>query len=337
MRLPAPADKASRPTEFRLARAFDEGVRREFGAEQVSEKSNRKVVYVALAANAAIAVTKFGAGFLTGSSAMLSEGVHSVVDTGNEALLLLGMNRSKQPATERHPFGFGREIYFWAFVVSVLIFMVGACLSVLEGVHSLLKPQPLEDPLVNYAVLGAALVFEGISWFVSFRAFRRTLRAPGYLRAIHKSKDPTNFVVLLEDSAAIIGLVIAFVGVFLSAVLDVPFFDSIASILIGVVLACVALLLAYECKGLLIGESAAPETVAGISRLVSLDPRVEHTPEVLTLHLGPEDVLLGLNIDFRNELSAGQVEGAVRDLETRIRRDYPEIKRIFIEAAGLPF
>jgi cation diffusion facilitator family transporter len=302
----------------------------------VSEKSNRTVIYVALAANAAIAVTKFGAGVLTGSSAMLSEGVHSVVDTGNEALLLHGMNRAKRPANERHPFGFGREIYFWAFVVAVLIFMVGACLSVLEGVRSLLKPAPIEDPVVNYAVLGAALVFEAISWFVSLRAFRRTLRAPGYLRAIHKSKDPTNFAVLLEDSAAIIGLVIAFLGVLLSTALDMPLFDALASILIGVILACVALLLAYECKGLLIGESAAPETVAGIARLLSSDPRIDRALDVLTLHLGPDDVLLGLNIDFRNELSAEEVESAVRDIESRIRRDYPEVKRIFVEAASLP-
>lgn len=301
-----------------------------------SEKSDRLVVYVALAANIAIAVTKFGAGFLTGSSAMLSEGVHSAVDSGNEALLLHGLNRAKLPANARHPFGFGREIYFWAFMVAVMIFMVGACLSVLEGVHSLFNPEAIKDPLVNYAVLGAAIVFEGISWFMSFRSFRRTARSGHYLRAIHRSKDPTNFVILLEDSAAIVSLVIAFAGVSLSAGFDAPAFDAVASILIGVVLGIVALLLAYECKGLLIGESAAPETVQGIAALVGGDPRVERAPEVLTLHIGPEDVFLGLNIDFRDELSAGDIEGAVRDLEARIRHAYPEVTRIFIEAATLP-
>jgi cation diffusion facilitator family transporter len=297
--------------------------------------SSKKVVYVALAGNAAIACTKFAAAALTGSSAMLSEGFHSVVDTGNQGLLLLGIRRSGREPTPEHPFGYGRELYFWAFVVAILLFGIGAGLSLYEGMQHLAHPEPVSDPLVNYLVLSLALVFEAGAWWVAFAEFRRIKGDMSYLEAIRRSKDPALFTVLFEDSAAMLGLLIAFAAIALGQATGNPTFDAWGAIAIGVVLAATAALLAYETKGLLIGESAEEQVVAGIRAVVSEDRRVTRTDGVLTMHMGPQDVLLNLNVEFRDGLTTEQVEAAITELEARIRRAYPQVKRISIGAADL--
>lgn len=293
---------------------------------------SKRVIVAALIGNTLIAVTKFVAAALTGSSAMLSEGIHSLVDTGNQILLLYGLKSAAQPPDRRFPFGHGKEVYFWSFVVAILIFAVGSGISIYEGIAHLRHPEPLSGPMVNYVVLGLAMLFEGGAWVFALREFNRTKGAWGYLEAVHRGKDPTLFVVLFEDSAAMLGLVCAFAGVWLSATTGLVVFDGIASVLIGVILGVTAAWLAYETKGLLIGESANQRVVDGIRTLVgSIDP-VEHVNEVLTMHMGPSYVLLNVSVKFDNECTARDIERAVASLDRRIKGAYPEVKRIFIEA-----
>jgi cation diffusion facilitator family transporter len=294
--------------------------------------SSTKVVLAALAGNSLIAVTKFGAAAFTGSSAMLSEAIHSLVDTGNQGLLLYGIKRSGRPADGTHPFGYGMELYFWTFVVAILIFAVGAGASIYEGVNKLIEPHPVTDTFINYIVLGIAMVFEAGAWWIAFKEFRRTKGTLGYLEAVRHSKDPAIFTVLFEDSAAMLGLVVAFVGIALGEALDEPLLDGAASVVIGVILAGVAMVLAYESKGLLIGEGASAEVLDGIGRIVGEQPGIERLNELLTMHLGPEDVLLNLSLDFSDNLSSGDVEAAITAMEGRIKETYPQITRVFIEA-----
>jgi cation diffusion facilitator family transporter len=294
--------------------------------------SSKKVIYAALAGNSLIAVTKFAAAAVTGSSAMLSEAVHSVVDTGNQWLLLYGIKRSGRPADEMHPFGYGTELYFWTFVVAILIFGLGAGVSIYEGVGRLREPHPVTNVYVNYAVLAIAMVFEAGTWWVAFTEFRKRKGRLGYFAAVRQAKDPTVFTVLFEDSAAMLGLIVALVGIALADVLAEPALDGLAAIAIGLILAATAGLLAFECKGLLIGESARPATVTGIKAIIAEQPDITRVNEVLTMHLGPEDVLVTLSLDFDDEISAGKVEGAVTEMETRIKSAYPEVSRVFIEA-----
>ena len=294
--------------------------------------SSKKVIFAALAGNGLIAITKFAAAAYTGSSAMLSEAIHSLVDTGNQGLLLYGMKRAKRPADAAHPFGYGREIYFWAFVVAILIFAVGAGVSMYEGYHKIKDPHPVTNAFVNYIVLGLAIVFEAAVFIVAIKEFGKYKGKRGYLEAVKVSKDPGMFTVLLEDAAAMAGLVVALGGIFLAQVLEQPVWDGIASMVIGGILALAAIVLAVETKGLLIGEGADPAVVAGVRKIVAADPRIERINEVLTTHLGPDDVLLNLSLDFRDRISAGDVELAISDLEQRIKEDYPAAKRIFIEA-----
>ena len=251
----------------------------------------KKVVYAALAGNLAIAVTKFIAAGLTGSSAMLSEGVHSVVDTGNQALLLYGMRRAQVPPDERFPFGRGKEIYFWSFVVALLVFALGAGVSFYQGVHHLLHPAEVEHAVINYVVLAFAALFEAGTWLVAFRQFRAKAGERGYVEAVRRGKDPTDFAVLLEDSAALAGLAVAFVGVLAGQITGDARFDGAASVVIGLILAATALWLARETKGLLIGESANREVVAEIKRLADSYREIERVNEVLTMHVGPEYIL----------------------------------------------
>ena len=293
---------------------------------------SKTVIYAALAGNSLIAVSKFVAASVTGSSAMFSEGVHSVVDSGNQLLLLFGLKRAAREPDEKHPFGYGMELYFWTFVVAILIFAVGSGISIYEGVQSLYNPHPVESPIWSYAVLSLAMVFEGAAWWVAFREFRRTRGNQSWYAAVRNSKDPTVFTILFEDSAAMMGLIIAFAGIFASQYFDLPILDGIASICIGVVLAFVALLLAYESKGLLIGEGASPEVVAGIRAVVSNDSRITGLNEILTMHMGPEDILLAASVDFDDRLTADKVEQAITDFEKAIKREFPQVKRIFIEA-----
>ncbi len=291
------------------------------------------MVVAALLGNGLIAFTKFIAAGITGSSAMLSEAIHSVVDTGNQGLLLWGMKRAAKPADEQHPFGYGMELYFWTFVVAILVFSIGAGVSLYEGISKLMAPTPIYRPMVNYIVLGIAMVFEGAAWTVAFREFRRrkgdTL---GYFKAVQLSKDPTVFTVLFEDSAAMLGLVAAMVGLLLAEFYGDPRYDALASITIGIILACTASVLAYESKGLLIGEAASKEVRTGIRRILAQENTIISINELLTMHLGPEDVLLTISLDFTDSMSSGDVEDTISMLEARIKGKYPEIARIFIEA-----
>lgn len=298
----------------------------------MAASGSKKVIFAALIGNSLIAVTKFIAAALTGSSAMFSEAVHSCVDTGNQVLLLYGMNRAARPADVRHPFGYGREIYFWAFVVSILIFAAGSGVSIYEGLSKLEHPEPVTDPVINYIVLSLAILFEGGSWWVAYKEFSKVKGGKGYFAAIRVSKDPVLFTVLLEDSAAMLGLTIALVGLGLAEILNLPVLDAVASILIGVVLAAVAALLAFETKGLLIGEAAEPQVTTGVRRIVEAAPGIRQINEVLTMHMGPRDVLLNLSLDFQPALTSDQVERGISALEREIKTAYPEIKRIFIEA-----
>ena len=291
-----------------------------------------KVVIAAFIGNGLIAVTKFVAAALTGSSAMFSEAVHSVVDTGNQALMLYGIERARRPADARHPFGYGRELYFWAFIVAILIFATGAGVSVYEGVSKIRHPEPVTDAYINYIVLGVAIVFEGGSFFVALREFNRVKGGRGYLAAVRFSKNPALFTVLLEDAAALVGLVIALLGIGLAEALDLPALDGVASVLIGLMLAGVAALLAYETKELLIGEAADPEVIAKVRRIVGAEHGVDRINEILTMHMGPRDVLLNLSLDFHSALTSDEVEAEVARLEHQIKAAFPEITRIFIEA-----
>ena len=298
----------------------------------MATSASKKVIFAALAGNALIAVTKFAAAAFTGSSAMFSEAIHSVVDTGNQGLLLLGIRRAARPADAAHPFGYGAEIYFWAFVVAILVFAVGAGFSIYEGVNKLLNPHPVTDIYVNYIVLGAAILFEGFSWWVAFREFHRSKGALGLLEAVRRSKDPTVFTVLFEDTAAMLGLVIALVGIALGDFTGMAVFDALASVAIGLVLVATAAFLAYECKGLLIGEAASPEVVAGIEAIVADSAGIECMNEIRTVHFGPSDALVALSLDFVDTLTAGDVEETVSAMERRIKDSFPDVSRVFIEA-----
>jgi cation diffusion facilitator family transporter len=293
--------------------------------------SSKKVIYAALAGNSLIAVTKFIAAGISGSSAMLSEGIHSLVDTGNQGLLLYGLHRAKRPADSDFPFGYGKEIYFWSFVVAILIFALGAGISIYEGIHRLLEPKPLGDPTINYIVLGLAMLFEGAAWYFAFKEFSRVKGSIGYIEAVQKGKDPTLFVVLFEDSAAMLGLLFALIGVALGDFTGNPMFDSMASIAIGLLLGATAIWLAYETKGLLIGESAKKSVVQGIRELVNKSDYVEHVNEVLTMHMGPEYILANLSIDFIDAATADEVEDSIENMDQQIKRTFPNVKRVFIE------
>ena len=298
----------------------------------MASASSKKVIFAALVGNFLIALTKFVAFFVTKSSAMLSEGVHSLVDTGNQILLLYGLRRSKMPADDRFPFGHGQEVYFWSFIVAILIFAVGAGVSIYKGIHHLLHPVPIQNPYINYIVLALAMVFEGAAWYFAYTEFSKAKGKWSYLKAVRRGKDPTIFVVLFEDSAAMLGLMVAFLGVFLSQITLNPLYDGIASILIGLILAGTAAWLAYETKGLLIGESANPEVIQGIRKIAQSVGNIRHINEILTLHMGPEFILLNMSADFDDALSAGDIEKTIARLNSEIKQAFPRIKRIFVEA-----
>lgn len=294
------------------------------------------VIVAAVGANLAIAVAKFVAAAVTGSSAILSEAIHSVVDSADGLLLLLGERLSRRPADPAHPFGHGREIYFWSMVVSMVIFGAGGGISVYEGVLHLLHPAELVKPAWSYGVLAFAALLESISWIVAFRHFRESQPSGrGVVETIRRSKDPAQFVILLEDSAALAGIAVAFAGIALDRALGTRVFDGIASVVIGLVLGAVAAILVWETRGLLIGEGLDRERSEAIRRLAAQDPAVDAAGAPLSMYLGPEDVLLNLDLRFRRGLPLEEIEEAVRRLETEIRRRYPEVRRIFLEAEAL--
>lgn len=298
--------------------------------------SSTKVIYAALAGNTAIAVTKFAAAAVTGSSAMLSEGIHSLVDTGNQGLLLYGMRRAKRPPSEAFPFGHGKEIYFWSFVVAILIFAVGAGISIYEGIHHILHPQPMSNPLIAYIVLGLSVVFEGGAWFFALREFGKTKGNLGYVEAVNRGKDPSMFVVLFEDSAALLGLLVALIGITLAHLTGLAWFDGLASIVIGLILGATAIWLAAETKSLLIGEAASGHVIRGIRSLLREEESIERVNEVLSMHMGPEYVLVTISADFHDDIRAAKLEQTIARIERAIRQRYPEVKRIFIEAEAAP-
>jgi cation diffusion facilitator family transporter len=291
----------------------------------------RLVVLVALAGNFLIAASKFVAAWFTGSSAMLSEGVHSLVDTTNEVLLLYGMHRAAQPADLSHPFGYGRELYFWSFIVALLVLALGAGVSLYEGVSHILHPHPIEDPHVNYLVLGLAALFEGTSWVIALRDVRRRKGQLGYFEAFRASKDPSTFTVLLEDSAALIGLLVAAIGIACASYFGDPRLDGVASIGIALVLTATSILLARESKGLLIGEPAHRRVRESILAIAAGDPGIRHVNGVMTFQMGPQQVVAALSTEFEDRLSTPAVEACIDRIEARTRAAHPELVSLFVQ------
>jgi cation diffusion facilitator family transporter len=301
----------------------------------VAGHDSTRVILTALAANVGIAVAKFVAAGITGSSAMLTEGVHSLVDSTNQVLLLYGYKRSRLPANAMHPLGYGRELYFWSFVVAILVFSLGAGISLYEGVLHLLNPEPTEDVAIAFVVLGIAIVLEGWSTLAALKAFNAARGQKGYYRAIRDTKDAPNLVVLLENSGAIAGLAIAAVGIGLSAATGNPMFDGIASVLIGLVLGIMAVLLLIEAKGLLIGESADPALIAELRSVTEGHRGVVAVREVLAVHQAPDMVLVVISADFEDTISARDVEQTVADIERKIAMQFPVVTRIYIRPLGV--
>ena len=303
----------------------------------MSSESSKTSIYAAMVANIAIGIAKFVGATISGSSAMLSEGIHSVVDSTNEILLLYGLKQSEIGADEKHPLGRGQEVYFWSLVVAVLIFALGGGISVYEGITSFQHSESSSSPLVSYIVLGVASVFEGTALYVSIREFDKSYPRNhiGLWTAIRQSKDPSAFIVIVEDFAALVGLGLAFLGVFLSEVTQNPVYDGIASIIIGLLLTIVAIILVAETKGLLVGESASPEVRESIKKIVQSDEAVSAIASPITFHLGPKDIMLALNIEFKDGLSSDEIESATRRIEKNIRESHSDVKRIFIEAASV--
>ena len=296
-----------------------------------SNTSSKQVVYVALAGNLLVASTKACAAAWTGSSAMLSEAVHSFVDTGNELLLLYGMHRATRHADQEHPIGYGREFYFWSFIVALLVFALGAGVSLYEGVMHLREVVLIKDPLVNYIVLGLAFLFEGTSWLVSLRQFRASKRSLGYYEAFRRSKDPATFIVLFEDSAALLGIAIAAIGTFMSTTMGMPIFDGIASLLIGLLLAATASLLARESKSLLLGERADSVLSDSILHIAAHEKSVFRANGVLTIQLAPDQILAALSLEFADNLQTSDIEKSVVDIEREVRKSHPEVVTLFIK------
>ncbi|UVK42975.1 cation diffusion facilitator family transporter [Mesorhizobium sp. AR07] len=292
---------------------------------------SKRVIYTALAGNLAIALTKFAAAFFTGSSAMLSEGVHSLVDTGNGGLLLYGMHRAARPADRTHPLGHGRELYFWSFIVALLVFALGAGVSFYEGVTHIMAPEPVANAKVNYIVLGLSFLFEGSSWLVALREFRKQKGKEGWLQAVQSSKDPSVYTVLFEDSAALLGLVVAFAGILAAELLEMPELDGAASIGIALILGATAIFLARESKGLLIGEPASSEVQRQVLAIAQQDPAVQRANGILTVHMGPQEIVAGLSIEFEDDLTAPEIEACVERLEARLKTEMPEITRLFVK------
>jgi cation diffusion facilitator family transporter len=300
---------------------------------------SKVAVVAAVIGNLAIAVIKFVAAAISGSSAMISEGIHSLVDTGNGGLILLGMKEAKKPADQLHPFGYGKSLYFWTLVVSVSIFGIGGGVSLYEGISHMQHVTPdalTANPTINYVVLGIAGLIECWSFSVAVREFRKAKGKKGAWEFIKSTKDPSTFTIVLEDSAALLGLVFAFLGVFFGHLLHNPYLDGAASVVIGLLLMSVAFVLAFETKGLLLGEGADPDTFADIRRRVEADPAVDSAAEILTMYMGPNDLLVNLGVNFKPGLTAEKVHEAIHRIEKNINNEHPECIRVYIETESLP-
>jgi cation diffusion facilitator family transporter len=301
-----------------------------------ANSSSKLSLYGGIAANVAIAVSKFVAAYITGSSAMLSEGIHSLVDTGNGGLLLYGMSRSQRPADAQHPFGHGKELYFWALIVAVLIFAIGGGMSFYEGIKHLEHPEPLEDPKWNYLVLGVSILFEGAALWLALRALlEKQAAGTSFWTTLRTSRDPAVFASVLENAAAVAGLLIALLGVYFGHLLNNPLFDGGASIVIGLLLMGVAVLLVSRTKDLLTGEGVSVAVAQQVQDVARATPGVAAVRPPLTMYLAPDDVMLALDVDFEDHLSATQIEQSIEAVQDAIRAKNPEFKRIFIEAKSL--
>jgi len=292
---------------------------------------SRKAIYAALAGNCLVAITKFVAAAWTGSASMLSEGIHSLVDMGNELLLLYGDHRAKRLPDLARPLGYGRELYFWSFIVALLVFALGSGATLIQGVMHIFNPRPIEDAYVNYIVLATALMFEGASWWVSIREFRKEKGSAGYFEAFRRSKDPTNFMVLFEDSAALIGILVALAGTWSATTFQLPALDGVASILIGLVLGTTALLLAQETKSLLMGEPADPEVVNSLTDIAAEDSAVISINGIVTVHIGPRHVMVALSVEFADNLTTTDLETKVAEIEDRVHALHPEVIALFVK------
>ena len=297
----------------------------------MASAQSKLVVYAAAAGNLLVAVTKFIAAAYTGSSAMLSEAVHSVADTGNQVLLLYGMRRADRPPDDLHPLGYGRELYFWSFIVALIMFTLGAGVALYEGVQHILHPVEVTDPHINYIVLAFAVLFEGVSWYIALREFRATKGDMGYFEAVRRSKNPVGFTVLFEDSAALLGLFLAFAGTFASERLGMPALDGVASLGISAVLATTAVVLARESKGLLIGEPAARPVRDSILAIVGQARGIERGHVVLTVHMAPDEIVAALSLEFADRLTTPEIEDATNALERAIHAAHPEVIAVFVK------
>lgn len=302
----------------------------------MAAQGSKRVIYAALAGNLGIAAVKFAAAWWTGSSAMLSEAIHSLVDTSNQGLLLLGLRRAARPPDATHPFGHGMEIYFWAFVVALMIFALGGALSIYEGIHRLSEPEPITDAWVNFAVIGISIAIESLSFRVAWRELRERYPSGSAFSALRGSKDPGIFAIFCEDAAALAGLSVALVGIALAYFLEMPLFDGLASIGIGAVLILTATFLARETLSLMTGESASAEVLADVRSILQSDPRVVAIDDLLSMHLGPQDILLALSIDFRDDMSSAEIEDAARALSKALQDYHKSIKRVFLRPLRKP-
>ncbi len=296
---------------------------------------SRTAIYVGIAATLLIALTKFAAAAFSGSSAMVAEGVHSLVDSADGLLLLLGQNRASRPADERHPLGHGKELYFWSLIVAVLFFALGGGMSFYEGVQHLMRPEPITDPTWNYVVLGASALFTMGSFGAAFRPFRRRAKGQGYWNTFRRSKDPTLFTLVLEDLADMVGLLLAFLGIYFGHRLSNPYLDGAASLGIGLVMAGVAALLARESKGLLIGEAAREPQLAVIRAAAESDAEVLAVRRPVTMYFGPDTMLVAMDVEFKPDLTTSDIASAIDRLEASIRREIPEVKHLYIEAESI--
>lgn len=297
--------------------------------------SGKKSIYAAIVGNALIAVTKFVAAAVTGSSAMLSEGIHSLVDTGNGGLLLVGLRRSRREPDTLHPFGYGKEVYFWTLVVAMMIFAGGGGVSIYEGIKHIRHPSELGDPTVAYLVLGLSALFEGWALSVAYKEFKASRGSVGTWRAIRRAKDPTSFAVLLEDSAAMAGIGVAALGIFLSHALQMPLLDGTASVLIGLILVSVAYVLARETRGLLVGEAAAPEVVECAREIATRDEAVESVVKILTMHMGPDEIVVAMDLRFYRKLQSHEIADAVNRIERAIKAEHPDVRYLFMEVESI--
>jgi cation diffusion facilitator family transporter len=297
--------------------------------------NSQGVIYAGIVGNLLEAAIKFAAAFFTGSSGMMSEAIHSLVDTGNSLLLLYGIHRAKQTPDQTHPLGYSREIYFWSFVVAVLVFALGAGISLYEGIAHILNPEPIQNPFVNYVVLALSAVFDGATWWLALRNFKGTVRYGALFKKFKKSKDPTQFMVLFEDTAGLIGLILAFAGTYFSVALKLPVLDGVASVFIAIVLATTAVLLSIETKGLLIGETADQTIADSILNLAGKMEGVIHANGVFTTQIGPQQIIAALSLEFADELKTSDIEQKVVELERQVRARHPAVTALFIKPQTL--